>query len=133
MAGRTSGITETPHQTIPSGGTGGGHDGESWMLRRPSRQLRKSQWRSIGSVLDLSTRQLEIVRCIFDGLDEESISRELRISHHTVHTYLDRLYKKLRVKSRCEVVVRVFLAYVSHRPRDRCAKYDASTSTVRGR
>jgi DNA-binding NarL/FixJ family response regulator len=67
----------------------------------------------IADTLDLSDRQLEIGRCVFDGLDEGSISRELDISHHTVHTYLDRLYRKVGVKSRCELVVRVFLAYLS--------------------
>jgi DNA-binding NarL/FixJ family response regulator len=67
----------------------------------------------IADSLDLSDRQLEIVRCVFDGLDETSISRELDISHHTVHTYLDRLYRKVGVKSRCELVVQVFLAYLS--------------------
>ena len=83
------------------------------VAQRPSTLLRKAQWRVIADALDLSDRQLEIVRCVFDGLDEASISRELDISHHTVHTYLDRLYRKLAIKSRCELIVQVFLAYLS--------------------
>jgi DNA-binding NarL/FixJ family response regulator len=87
--------------------------GSARISQRPSTRLRKAQWRVIADSLDLSDRQLEIVRCVFDGLDETSISRELDISHHTVHTYLDRLYRKVGVKSRCELIVRVFLAYLS--------------------
>ena len=93
-------------------------------VQRPSTRLRKAQWRVIADALDFSDRQLEIVRCVFDGLDEASISRELDISHPTVHTYLDRLYRKLAIKSRCELMVQVFLAYLS--------RQDAGGSDGRG-
>jgi DNA-binding NarL/FixJ family response regulator len=62
---------------------------------------------------------------VFDGFDQEEISRELNISPHTVHTHLDRLYRKLRVKSRCELVVLVFLAYLSGRSREGGPKLSA--------
>ena len=50
---------------------------------------------------------------IFDGLHEESIGRQLEISSHTVHAHINRLYSKLQVKSRSELIVHVFLTYVS--------------------
>ena len=82
----------------------------------PSSHLSDDWWRSIADSLDLSVRQLQIVRCIFDGFDEPTIGHKLGLSSHTIHAHLNRLYKKIRVKSRCELIVRVFLAYLSRAP-----------------
>lgn len=84
----------------------------SRMDRPPSSHLDAREWRSVMRSLDLSDRQLEVVQCVFDGLDEPSIAEKLDVSAHTIHAHLNRLYKKICVKSRCEVIVRVFLAYV---------------------
>ncbi len=64
-------------------------------------------WRRIAVALALSPRELEIVQQIFDDRTEADIARELRISPHTVHTYLERIYHKLNVTSRVQLVVRV--------------------------
>ncbi len=82
--------------------------------RPPSSYLTTAQWDSIAAALPLSRRQLQIVRCIFDGLDERSMSRQLGIATGTIHTYLDRLYKKLGVRCRCELIVLVFVVYLVH-------------------
>lgn len=84
------------------------------VARKPSSYLTRAQWNCIAAALPLSRRQLQIVRCIFDGLDEPSMSRQLGIATGTVHTYLDRLYRKLGVKCRCELIVRVFVTYLGH-------------------
>ena len=85
----------------------------AWIGGRPSSHLNNEEWRSIADSLGLSVRQLQIVRYVFDGLDEPSIANTLGISSHTVHAHLNRLYTKIRVTSRCELIVRVFLAYRS--------------------
>lgn len=82
--------------------------------RKLSSYLTRTQWNSIAARLPLSRRQLQIVRCIFDGLDEPAMSRQLGIATGTIHTYLDRLYKKLGVSCRCELIVRVFIAHLVH-------------------
>lgn len=65
------------------------------------------QWEHPRRRLDLSGRQLEIVQCIFDDWVGGRIALELGISDHTVHTHVERLYRKLGVNSRCELIVRV--------------------------
>lgn len=62
-------------------------------------------WLQIGQRLVLSERELQIVQCIFDDRHENQIARELDISGHTVHTHLERLYHKLGVGSRVELVI----------------------------
>lgn len=83
-----------------------------------SRHLLSScEWDAIGARLKLTSRELEISRFVFDGLTELGIARRMSISEHTVHTHLGRLYKKLQVHGRAELIVAVFRAYVDlYRP-----------------
>lgn len=85
----------------------------AWIGEPPSSHLSTDEWWSIAHSLDLSVRQLQIVQCVFDGFGEPSTGQELDLSSHTVHAHLNRIYKKTHVKNRCELIVRVFLAFLS--------------------
>jgi DNA-binding NarL/FixJ family response regulator len=50
---------------------------------------------------------------VFQDDKEESIASDLGISPHTVNTYLQRVYSKLRVSSRSQLIVRVIGVYLS--------------------
>lgn len=82
-------------------------------VRHPSAFLAADQWASIGRALRLSPREVDISESVVDSLTEVEIGHRLGISRHTVHAHLERLYRKLGIKSRCELVVRLFAAYVS--------------------
>jgi len=71
------------------------------------------EWRSLASCLGLSPRECGIVRAVFDGDSEKDTAARLGLSPHTVHTYLWRIYRKLRVQSREELLVRVFAEFRS--------------------
>lgn len=75
--------------------------------------LSDSQWCQIADSLRLSPREIEVVQHVFDNDREAVIAEEIGISRHTVHSYLERIYFKLRVASRCELVVRVFQTHLS--------------------
>lgn len=68
------------------------------------------RWALLGKQLSLAPRELQVVQGVFDDLKELAIADDLGISPHTVHTYLERVYRKLAVGSRVELVVRVFAA-----------------------
>ena len=69
------------------------------------------EWRSLAACLGLSPRECGIVRAVFDGNSEKDAAERLGLSPHTVHTYLWRIYRKLRVQSREELLVRVFAEF----------------------
>ncbi len=71
------------------------------------------EWRSLTTALGLSPRESGIVRSVFDGASEKRIAEQLGLSPHTVHTYLWRIYRKLHVQSRQELLVRVFAEFRS--------------------
>ena len=77
------------------------------------------KWLCIAESLYLSDRELDVVRGIVGGETEASIAQRLGLSVHTIHSHLDRIFRKLHVNSRCELVTRVFAEYVSLEPRDR--------------
>ena len=64
-------------------------------------------WVQIAGSLRLSGRELQILRAIFDDRTESTIARELGISPCTIHTYCERLYRKLSVTDRVRLVLRV--------------------------
>jgi DNA-binding NarL/FixJ family response regulator len=72
-----------------------------------------AEWRALAAGLGLSPRECGIVRAVFDGVSEKSIAERLGLSPHTVHTYLWRIYRKLHVQSREELLVRVFAEFRS--------------------
>ena len=75
--------------------------------------LSRAQWRAIGEALQLSARELHTVQYFFDGAEEASIGLEMGISVNTVHTHAKRLYCKLGVRNRSELLVRIFAAHMS--------------------
>jgi DNA-binding CsgD family transcriptional regulator len=76
--------------------------------------LTEPAWAAIGRSLQLSGRELQIVTSLIEHRieTEDGIGRALGISPHTVHTHLERLYKKTGVASRSHLIVRVFAEYV---------------------
>ncbi len=75
--------------------------------------LTPAEWACIARRLNLSPRELEIVAHVLADEKESTIALGLAISSHTVHTFLKRLYLKLGVTSRVELVMRVFAEFAS--------------------
>lgn len=76
-------------------------------------RLPAESWKGIGIALRLSPRELEVVRSVFEYGADPLIAVRLGISPHTVHTHLDRIYRKLDLGSRCDLVLRVFETYIA--------------------
>ena len=56
----------------------------------------------------LSKREQEVVCCVAEGLSNREIASRLKLTEHTVKNYLFRIFDKLGVSSRVEVVLYVF-------------------------
>ena len=69
-------------------------------------------WSGIADSLHLSSREVEITQSVFDDEHENQIAQRLGMSTHTVHTHLERLYHKLGVHSRTQLVVRLVRSFL---------------------
>ena len=88
-----------------SSGTGG-------RQRQLDAMYRSDRWRSVTSSLGLSQRERQILEILLAGIDDEKrMAERLGISHHTIHTHIERLYRKLHVQSRSQLIAAVFVAY----------------------
>jgi DNA-binding NarL/FixJ family response regulator len=63
-----------------------------------------ASFRHLGSS-PLSVRETDVVRCVSEGLTNREIARRLKLTEHTVKNYLFRIFDKLGVSSRVEVVL----------------------------
>ncbi|PYX43990.1 MAG: hypothetical protein DMG79_21355 [Acidobacteria bacterium] len=52
----------------------------------------------------LSRREIEVLRAVALGFTTREISKELRLSQKTVQTYRERIYKKLALQTRADLV-----------------------------
>jgi DNA-binding NarL/FixJ family response regulator len=67
----------------------------------------EKRWRWIADRLELSRRELQIVRLVFEDEQDRAIAGELGVSLNTLRTQFKRLYLKLGVSSRVGLVLQV--------------------------
>ena len=76
-------------------------------------------WVFLNTRMNLSPREADIIQYLSADEPEASIAHRLGISPHTVHSHVERLYRKLGVNSRTQVVLRLFAEYVAKMPPSR--------------
>jgi DNA-binding NarL/FixJ family response regulator len=64
----------------------------------------------------LSAREIDVVRCVAEGLTNREVAQRLKLTEHTVKNYLFRIFDKLGVSSRVEVVLYALGSGVPHPP-----------------
>lgn len=91
------------------------HGGQVWANSRELEYLLEAVSEAISvhppgdkSLASLSKREQEVVLCVADGLSNREIAGRLNLTEHTVKNYLFRIFAKLGVSSRVEVVLYVF-------------------------
>jgi DNA-binding CsgD family transcriptional regulator len=84
-------------------------------LRRAPDVLSDEEWNDVVAHLGLSRREAEMVRQANYDESVAAIAAALHVSPNTVHTYRERLYRKLGVDSFCQVIAVLFGAYAAIR------------------
>lgn len=74
--------------------------------------LTDTEWTKLGKRMDLTHRETQVLRGVFDEQKNEMIANALGISTSTVRTLLERVYRKCGCKTRTGAVVRAFRTYL---------------------
>jgi DNA-binding CsgD family transcriptional regulator len=69
--------------------------------------FKQRAWASIVRSLNLSKREQQLVRGVFEDRTDHTIASGLGISRHTVHTHFERLHTKLKVTNRAQLILRI--------------------------
>jgi DNA-binding NarL/FixJ family response regulator len=77
------------------------------------RLIAQPAWEVLRVQLQLSPREMQIAQGVFDSQKERCIAFELGISPHTVNTYLQRMYRKMGVSNRTQLVLHVLAAHMN--------------------
>lgn len=74
------------------------------MRFRPEQALTKAPVKADESCVTLSAREQEVLELITKGFTSNEIAALIAVSHHTVLTFIRRIYAKLKVNSKTEAI-----------------------------
>jgi DNA-binding CsgD family transcriptional regulator len=80
-------------------------------------------------VMGLSARKTDVLKHLLEGRKEKDVAAILRISPHTVHVYVKSIYKAFAVKSRAQLLFRVYAPSVTTSKSARRANSQKKSST----
>jgi len=60
------------------------------------------------NIAGLSKREQDVVRCVADGMTNRQVADHLKLTEHTIKNYLFRIFDKLGVSSRVELVLSAY-------------------------
>jgi DNA-binding NarL/FixJ family response regulator len=81
-------------------------------VAHPPDVLTAAQWSRIIDRMRLSEREAQMAFGICCGEGEQATAERLGISRATVHTYRERLYRKVGARGAAETVARMFTIYL---------------------
>jgi DNA-binding CsgD family transcriptional regulator len=67
----------------------------------------KRQWNSIAERLDLTERELEVVKLLFEQKTRDEIAKKLELKPRTIRHHMENIHVKLGVNNRVGVVLRI--------------------------
>lgn len=81
------------------------HNGQIWINNELIKELiDKEKFNNIGKI-KLTDKEMEIIKLVCSGLSNKEISSKLFISEQTVKAHLHRIYQKLGIKNRSQLVL----------------------------
>jgi DNA-binding NarL/FixJ family response regulator len=105
------------------------HDGQIWADSQQLQFLLEAVTRLVPSAVNaqgvnlLSTREEQVVQCVAEGMTNREIAQRLELSEHTVKNYLFRIFDKLGISTRVELIL-----YAFKRPTSASPSSDQSTN-----
>ena len=73
----------------------------------------EAEWSELIHQLSLSPQQARVALCVLDGLCDKQIAERLGIRLTTVRMHMGKLFSKLNVQDRTELVVAIFRSFRS--------------------
>lgn len=83
-------------------------------------------WAEVASSLRLSPQQVRVVEALLRGMRDKQIARVTGLAVPTVRTHFDRIFRRVGVRDRVELLLKIFtlaIAYIRGRSCHRCERH----------
>ncbi len=67
--------------------------------------FKPKQWEYLSKIWHLTPREVEVARLVCAGLDNEKISKKLRIAYNTVRAHLMNIFHKVGTRGKAGVIL----------------------------
>lgn len=74
----------------------------------------KELWKYLQKCYRFSNRELQILKLLLAGLDNERIAKRLRIRYNTVRAHFGHIYKRVGVQDKAELIIQLFKIAQTH-------------------
>lgn len=82
--------------------------------------ISNTQWKHLQKCYHFSDREMQILKLLFDGLDNDEIATRLKIRYNTVKAHFGNIYKRVGAMSKTELVIQLFKVAQTYNKSKRC-------------
>ena len=67
--------------------------------------FKAKQWEYLSKCWHLTPREVEVAKLVCEGMDNEQISKKLRIAYNTVRAHLGNIFRKVGVEGKAGIIL----------------------------
>jgi len=79
--------------------------------------FRRERWEYIQKCYRFSERKMQILKLLFEGLENDQIAKKLKIRYNTVKAHFGNIYTRVGVQNKVQLVIQLFTIVQSHKRR----------------
>jgi DNA-binding NarL/FixJ family response regulator len=68
----------------------------------------RDQWKHIQKCYNFSERKMQILKLLFEGLENDKIAKMLKIRYNTVKAHFGNIYQRIGVQNKVQLVIQLF-------------------------
>ncbi|MHC4460628.1 MAG: helix-turn-helix domain-containing protein [Planctomycetota bacterium] len=68
----------------------------------------REQWAHIQKCYRFTDRKMQILKLLFEGLENDKIAKKLKIRYNTVIAHFGNIYKRVGVQNKVQLVIQLF-------------------------
>jgi DNA-binding NarL/FixJ family response regulator len=68
----------------------------------------RGQWKHIQKCYNFSERKMQILKLLFEGLENDKIAKMLKIRYNTVKAHFGNIYQRVGVQNKVQLVIQLF-------------------------
>jgi len=70
--------------------------------------FRRDQWEHIQKCYYFSERKMQILKLLFEGMENDMIAKMLKIRYNTVKAHFGNIYQRVGVQNKVQLVIQLF-------------------------